>query len=500
MEDKTVIDYETFIRIQLLKTEKKLRISQIAVELDIDRRTVMNALRRKNFQPRVRGKRSSMLDPYKEHIKSELARHDYSAVQVYQRLKADGYTGRYGIVRDYVRLIRPKHAPAYLSLSFAPGECAQVDWGEYGTVRVGSTSRKLSFFSMVLCYSRMMYVEFSVRQTTEHFLSCHQNAFEFFGGVPARLMIDNLKSAVLKHIAGEAAVFSPRYLDFANYYGYTISACAVRKGNEKGRVEKSVDYIKRNLLRGLDIGDYSTLQPVARDWMDNIANVRIHGVTKKQPINLYPEDKAALQPMPLAPYDIGSVRVMRSSSQFRIAFETNRYSVPAEYASQLVTVKSYPDRLCIYADGNLIANHPRSYDRHLDFENPDHPRALLAERKNARDQKLHARFLCFGPRAAEYYQKLKEKRLNPVIHLRKVIALSEIYGQEAVARAIEDAFVFDAFSSEYIANILESRARILPAAAPLQLMRNEDLLELEIDEPDLNIYNNSHNQLEDEFS
>ena len=117
---------------------------------------------------------------------------------------------------------------------------------------------------MVLCYSRMLYVEFTVSQTMEHFLACHQHAFEFFGGIPHKVMVDNLKSAVLKRAGGEAPVFNPKYLDFAHHSGFTIAPCNVGKGNEKGRVENGVCYVKKNFLAGLDIPDFSALNPAAR--------------------------------------------------------------------------------------------------------------------------------------------------------------------------------------------------------------------------------------------
>lgn len=129
-----------------------------------------------------------------------IEKHPYSSAQIFQRIKEDGYDGGKTIVDDYVRKIRPKKTKAYLKLIFAPGECAQVDWGSYGSVHVGSTSRRLSFFVMVLCHSRMMYVEFTVSQTMEHFLGRHQNAFQFFGSVPKKIMVDNLKSAVSKDL------------------------------------------------------------------------------------------------------------------------------------------------------------------------------------------------------------------------------------------------------------------------------------------------------------
>jgi len=162
--------------------------------------------------------------------------------------------------------------------------------------------------------------------------------------------------------------------------------------------------------------------------------------------------------------------------------------VPAEYASTPVTLKVYPDRLCIYHQAQLIARHPRCYDRHQDKEHPDHPKALLAHRHRAREQQLLGRFLRLSPKAEAYYQALEQRRLNPRHHVQKIVALSEIYGVEAVARAMDDAFVFQAFSCEYIANLLESRQRLLPEPGALHLTRRQDLLDLEMPEPDLSAY------------
>ena len=127
-----------------------------------------------------------------------LETHPYTAAQIFQRIVKRVLTAATPLSRDYVRKVRPPKTRAFLKLSFAPGECAQVDWGSYGAVNVGSTRRQLSFFVMVLCYSRMMYVEFTVSQTMEHFLGCHQNAFDFFGSVPKKIMVDNLKVRRLK--------------------------------------------------------------------------------------------------------------------------------------------------------------------------------------------------------------------------------------------------------------------------------------------------------------
>jgi len=189
--------------------------------------------------------------------------------------------------------------PAFLTLAFAPGEAAQVDWGCAGTITLGSTRRRLSFFVMVLCHSRMAYVEFTCGESMEHFLACHQNALEFFGGTPGVILIDNLKTGVLKHPFGERAVFNPRYLDFAAHYGFEARACNVRKPNEKGRVENGVGYVKKNFLAGLELpNSLSAVNTAVRHWMDTIANVRDHRETRNKPAELFLIEKPALRPLP----------------------------------------------------------------------------------------------------------------------------------------------------------------------------------------------------------
>jgi transposase len=468
--------------------EDHLRVSQICATLGLDERTVLHWIEEGCYRQRKTPLRPGKLDPYKAQIVRWLETYPYSSVQILQRLREDGYQGGATIVKDYVQRIRPRKTKAFLTLSFAPGECAQVDWGQFGTVRVGSTERKLSFFVMVLCYSRMMYTEFTVSETMEHFLGCHQNAFHFFGAVPAAIMVDNLKCAVIKRHVGCDPVFNARYLDFAGHYGFKIRACGVGKGNEKGRVENAVGYVKKNFLAGLDIPDFGAINPAARNWLEQIANVRAHGTTTKQPAELFKTEKPALRPLSAMPYDVGAVRSVRANNRFRVALDSNLYSVPSEYAGAHLSLKVYPDRLCIYHETKLIASHTRSYDRHQDIENPDHPRALLQQRRAAREQRLLMRFLKLSPKAESYYQQLTTRRMNHRHHIRQIVALSEIYGTDKVARAIEDAFVYQAFSCEYIANILEQRQRIAPEPGALHLSRRQDLLELDIPEPDMSIY------------
>ena len=370
-----MIDYETFCKIRLSHRERGLTLAQIAHELGIHPQTVAKYLALGSYHPRRPPRRTSKLDPFKPTIQRWLERYPYSATQILQRLQAEeGYQGGFSILKDYVRLVRPVRKPAFLTLAFAPGECAQVDWGCAGALQIASTRRRLSFFVMVLCHSRMIYIEFSL---------------------------------------GEA---------------------------------------------------------------------------KKRPIDLFAEERPHLKPLPPLPADTSATRSVRVTNRCRVVLDTNRYSVPALYASARLTLKLFADRLCIYHGANLVATHPRSYERHRDFENPDHIKELLDQRRKARDAKLLLRFYSLSPRAEDYHRQLAQRRLNPRTHINKIVALADIYGEDNLARATQDAFDSEAFSSEYIANILEQRLRLAPQPGPLHLTRRADLLDVDLGPADLSPY------------
>jgi hypothetical protein len=180
-----------------------------------------------------------------------------------------------------------------------------------------------------------------------------------------------------------------------------------------------------------------------------------------------------------------------------VALDSNLYSVPSDYAGFSLTMKAYPDRLCVYNGGQLVARHVRSMDRYKDIELAEHARKLIAQRKSAREQRLLVDFLQLSPRAQAYRDGLEAKRVNARVHLRKIVALAEIYGRDAVARAMDDGLQLQAFSSEYIANILSVRQRsLLQQPAALQLTRRSDLLDLDLPEPDLSVYDCAHDVIE----
>ena len=484
-----MINFSQYTQMQHLHKESKLNVTQIAEQMSLNAKTVAKWLPRERFEPRRNKGRSSKLDAHKANILSWLEKHPYSAQQVFQRLcDEQGYTGGYTTVKTYVRRVRPRAEKAFLTLAFAPGQSAQVDWGHCGTVAAGNTRRALSVFVMVLSHSRQMYIEFTLSQKQEHFLACHANAFKYFGGVPESVMIDNLKTGVLEHKRGQTPRWNPRYEDFAKGYGFEIVACNPRSPQEKGRVENGVGYVKKNFLAGRDFKDFYHIAAPASRWLEFTANERIHRVTGEKPHTLWEKERPYLQEPPVNEPSTAMRLRLRATSTFRLCIETNRYSVPAQYAGCILDVDLSSEQIEVFYERQLVAKHRRDYGRKGDFEHPDHPKALLASRQNARTQKQLQSFLQLGEHAEVFYGKLLERRLNAAVHLRAILGLEGAYTRAQIAEAISDAHTVSGYSSDYIINLLGQRERPSEEPGPLHLTRPGDQLDIETPTADLSIY------------
>jgi transposase len=481
-----MIDFETFHQIRRCHHEEMLSAAQIAVKLGLNIKTVRKSLRQVRYEPRKKpAKRASKLDPHKDLIVAWLEKHPYSGEQILQRLRRDcGYTGGKSILNEYLQKVRPMRREAFLKLDFEPGDCMQIDWGTHGVLKVGGALRKLHYFVAVLCYSRLLYVEFFLSQSMECFLAGHRHALEFFAAAPQRVMHDNLKSAVLERRPGEAPRFNPRHLDFAAHYGFKPVACNVRRGNEKGRVENGIGYVQKNFLNGLEISSFEALNTEVRRWMDQTANVRVHRETGARPVDLFALEKPRLQPLPLFGYDISQSRRVRATNRCQVSFEANRYSIPFKHAGALLELKAAPDAIAIYHQDKLIAEHPRCYARGQELSNPDHTSQLLKERKRGEDAALLARFLALSPKAEAYYGAMRQRELNAMSHVRRILMLEQHYGRGTLAAALEDALDLGAFGSDYLHNLLQHRQTLAPLLGELHLTHGAELLQIELPVPD----------------
>jgi hypothetical protein len=199
-------------------------------------------------------------------------------------------------------------------------------------------------------------------------------------------------------------------------------------------------------------------------------------------------EKPTLQPLPLAGYDISCSRRVRATNRCRVAFESNRYTVPFEHAGALLELRIEPETIAVYRGQKLIAQHPRSYGRNQDIENPDHLSRLLEERKRAEDAALLARFLALSPKAEIYHGAPRQRELHAMGHVRRILLLVDIHGRDAVAQALQEAVDLGAYGSDYLNNILAHRRALAPLSGQLHLTREVELLQLEVQQPDCSRY------------
>ncbi len=486
-----MIDMDMFYRIHILSD--KMSAEQIAEILGLSPTTVRSWQARESWAPRqVVNQRETKIGPYEPMICAALTEYPrYTAQQMFQMICREGYDGKYTQVKKFVRSIRPKMQKAYLQITYPPGDAAQVDWGTAsGSYKVGGIRRKAYFFVMTMCHSRKMYVEFTLGCAREHFDQCHRNAFEYFASVPKRVIVDNCKTAVLhnEREKGKEPILNPAYQAFAVHYGFEIVACTPRRPNEKGGVENGVKYVKGNFLNGRDRGRFEALNPDVWEWLEETANVRVHGATEYVPNEEHEEELRHLNPLPLHPYNCCQVESKIVDKFFMISIDKNRYSVPHQYVGKQVNAHRYHDQISIYHEAKLIAQHSRSYDRKQRFMKEEHERELLSQRRRARDGEYERLFLLLPVDAARFLRGLKQKRMSPIDHVRRIYALIPIHGQTRVCQAITDALEWESYDADAVLNFIESSQRFLEAPGPLHVSHKADLVDVCLKQPDLSIY------------
>jgi transposase len=473
----------------------KLSKSAIARRLSVHRWTVRRALSSQDGPPADAKRRPlppPKLDPFKAYLAERLKDYpELSGHKLLQEIRGRGYPGGHSILREYLQTLRPARNPkAFLRLETQPAEFAQVDWAHCGTIIVGNAKRKLSCFVMVLSWSRMIYIEFTLSQTIEEFMTCHINAFDYFGGVPHKINYDNLKSVVLSRW-GKNIRFQPRFIDFAGFYLFDPIPCNVRAAWEKGKVESAIRFVRSAFLEGREISSFAQLQKDAVDWMDNAANVRIHATTRERPVDRWEQERTQLYPVPSREFDTSLIRSVTATRQALVAFDANRYSVPHRLAGATLTLHAEKHVIHLFDDkGRQVAEHTRCYEKYRVIENSVHYEGLLSERKKARQTKRVEAFLALAPECAAYLKGLAATELHVPTHLDKMFDLMLRYGKPEVLSALIHALPYGAFGAHYIERIIHQRraAQNTPEPQPISLIKKPELADITVEETDLALY------------
>ena len=341
--------------------DKGLFKTQIANKLGIDRKTVARILAEGPTRQYRRTKQPSKLDPFKDYIRRRVTVDGVTNAQVILReIRQRGYQGGVTILKEFMHPLRPPKPTKFtIRYETEPGEEAQVDWSYFGTHVVFGAQRKLWCFAMVLSWSRMLYIEF-VWETGEAMLQrCHVHAFEYFGGVPRSIVYDNMKTVAIGRLENGQVQWNTQFLDFAQYYGFRPRTHRPYRAQTKGKIERPMGYIKGNFFQGIRFESLGDLNSQARQWLDQVANVRVHGTTHEIPMVRWQErERHALRPLTVPPYDTSIVSRRKVSRDGYVVVRTNRYSVPWNYAGQWVTVRETPGGQLEILDGNqLITTH-----------------------------------------------------------------------------------------------------------------------------------------------
>jgi transposase len=448
--------------------------------------------------------RASRLDPYRSQIDALLAKYpELSAVRIHEEIACgpDGYTGSVITVRRLLRSIRPPRGRVYQEVHYEPAQAMQVDWGECGCVPIGNTTRKVSVFVAVLCYSRLTFIEFALSQRKAEFYRCLVHALEFFGGSPRAVIFDNLKAAVING-SGRAACFHPEFLALCGCYYMQPIACPRRDPESKGIVEARVRYVKRNALAGrtdqlVRFEDYVAFAP---RWRDEVANVRLHETTRERPLDRFQQERSLLRALPALPFDTDEVVPAVVSPHARIAFDANRYSVPPQWARQTVTVRANGQEVRIVHQGQVVAQHVRCYQRRQVIVLPDHRLAALRMSRRSQSSALEQAFDDLGPEARQFHLRLQSQPIKTGVHLRRLLGLARVYGSAEVLSAIARALELAAYDAASVENLLlaQRRLRQLPTPTLPTPQRRELIEDIQLEPADPAYYDRFYTDTEED--
>jgi len=338
-----------------------MSISAIARCTGRNRRTVRKYIRRGASppEPKARAKRSSKLDPYKDHIKQRIEEYDLSAVRLLEEIRPMGYAGCYTLVKNYARAVRrTRGIQAVLRYETAPGMQAQVDWGNAGPVEIDGGAGRAYAFAMVLGFSRAKYVEYTLDCRTETFIRCHLNAFAHFGGYTKELLYDNTKNVVLRRaLKSSESEWNPLFKDFLHHHGITPRLCRPYRAATKGKIERVIRFEQDNFLKGRQFASLQELNSQALAWIKKVDS-RPHGTTGIPPLQRLEEERSKLMLLSdKPPYQIVQEEHRKVSRDCFVSYLGTKYSVPWRFAGREARLLIQDGKMKVEVGGELACEH-----------------------------------------------------------------------------------------------------------------------------------------------
>jgi len=471
-----MISPEVRAEIRRLHEVEGLKVNTIARLLGVHHSAVSAAIEgagRATDTPSEAKRRPSILDPYMALITETLRKYPtLAASQLYEMLRRRGYPGGPDHLRHRVAELglRPRRtAEAFLRLRTLPGEQAQVDWGHFGSRLVEGGERRLYAFVMVLSYSRRIFLRFFYDARMVSFLTGHLAAFSFFGGVPRCLLYDNLKSAVLERRA-DAIRFHPRLLEVADHYGFEPRPVARSRGNEKGRVERAIRYIRTAFFPLRAEHDIETLNREAAEWCLQTASRRQWPQDRRRTVEqAYLEERRHLLNLPGRPLPCHEqVEVTVRSSPY-VHFDCNHYSIPHTRVQRSLTVIADLEVVRVLDGTEAVATHQRSWDKDQVVEEKAHVDELWKQKRAARLSHGQDRLLRAVPQAEELLTALARRQRHLATAVDRLLRLMDQFGRAELGTAVAEAIDSGSPHPETVRLVLDRRRRARRASPPIAI-------------------------------
>ncbi|HZN86938.1 MAG TPA: IS21 family transposase [Burkholderiales bacterium] len=436
-----VIPADLSARILRLHEVEHWRVGTIARQLHVHRDTVRRVLAQAGSPAPATPLRPSRVDPYRAFILETLTKFPtLTAARLFVMVHERGYRGSPEHFRHLVAGMRPRRAAeAYLRLRTLPGEQAQVDWAHFGHLQIGRARRPLMAFLMVLSYSRLIFLRFFMDARMDSFLRGHVEAFSAWDGCPRVILYDNLRSVVLERI-GDAVRFNPELLRFAAHHFFEPRPVAVARGNEKGRVERSIRYVRDAFFAARKFSDLDDLNAQARAWCQGQASDRRWPEDGTLSVrDAFATERLSLLALPQREYLLGERRTVDVGKTPYVRFDLNDYTVPHTHVRRTLSVLADERRVRVFDGVQEVASHVRSYDSGQQVEELAHIQALVEHKRQARAHRGVDRLAHAAPASATLLQRAAERGHNLGTVTAALLRLLDRYGAAALQAAIDRA-------------------------------------------------------------
>ncbi len=483
-----MIDTELHARIRRYFYAEHWRVGTIAAELDLHPDTIRRAIEL-DRPPPITQVRPSQLDPYMAFIRETLDQHPrLRATRLHLMIQDRGYKGSPVQVRRAIARLRPAQRGTFLHLDTMRGEQAQADWADFGKVTIAGTQRRLSCFVMTLSWSRALYLEFFLDQMMENFQLGHVRAFQFFQGQPRSVLYDNLKSAVLER-RGKLVQFHPRLLDLCAHYHFEPKPCAVRAGNQKGRVERSIRYVRDSFWAGRAFTSLAECNRQAWEWRDRVAHLRPWPQDPARTVaSAFDEERTVLIPSPANPFHTCRVVTVHSAKTIYVRFDLNDYSIPPQAVGRTLTLTA-TDTEVLILDGTVeVARHVRHWGRKQYVLDPAHQAEALMHKRKAIGGTPASRLAAAVPESQTLLDRAFTTGESTQQQTAELTKLLHLHGAPRLRRAVAEAIQRDTPRASSVAFLLHKHERETGPLPEVDLSRHPEFEAIQVQPHGLETY------------